>query len=95
MLGSQDTGPHGGGIGVIGVRIPTAEDDVIEIGQGHEFADQRIAVVGPLPEPNVTHLRERADRGRLAGASCEHTRVQGGGDCPHTGGEDSQPTGRR
>ena len=95
VLGAEDTGSHRRRIGVVGIRVPASEDDVVEIGERHELPDQRIAVVGPLTEPDVTHLGQRADRGRLTGAGRQDSGVQRGGDGPHSGGEDSQPAGGR
>ncbi len=90
VLGSENAGTHRRRICVIGIRVPASEHDVIEIGERHELPDQRVAVVGSLAEADVTHLRQRTDRGRLAGPGSEDSGIQGGGDGPHTGGENSQ-----
>jgi hypothetical protein len=51
------SGP-GGFKGVRADGIPAAEDEVTEIGQGHELTDERVAVLFPLAQTNVGELAE-------------------------------------
>ena len=48
-------------VGVVGEGVPGAEDDVVEVCERDEVADQRRAVFGALAEADGAHLGERAD----------------------------------
>ncbi len=48
----EHAGMHRGGVGVVGDRIPGAEDDVIEGGERDEVLDQRRAPLGALAQPD-------------------------------------------
>jgi hypothetical protein len=62
----QHTRLLGGGVRVVGNRIPRAEHDVVEIGEWNEVLDQRRPIVGALAKADRRHLRERSDRLRVA-----------------------------
>ena len=57
----EHAGAAGRDVGVVRERIPRAEDDVVEIGEGHELLDQRSAAIGALAETDGVHLGEAAD----------------------------------
>ena len=59
-LADQHLRPLGHLQGVFAVQVPRAEAQIVEIRQRHEVADQRGAIVGPLPEPTSPS----ADAGR-------------------------------
>jgi hypothetical protein len=49
VLGLEHPGPHGRGVGVLGVGIPAAEDQFVELGDRDEVLDERVAVSVRLP----------------------------------------------
>jgi hypothetical protein len=80
-------------VGVVSYRIPGAEDQLVDAGQGHEVPDQRRAGVGPLAEANGAHLSQRAD-----GLSQTALRQLDAGDegrshRAEANGEDAHPAG--
>ena len=78
MAGIEHAGFEGRLVGVVGEEIPTGKDQVVEIRQGNEVLDLRNALVGSLAEPDGSHLRERADRGRGSAADRFNARNHGG-----------------
>ena len=48
-------------VGRVRDRVPGAEYQLVETGQGHEVADERHPFLGPFAEPDGAHLAERAD----------------------------------
>ena len=61
LVAVEDAAADGGLVGVVGDRVPGAEDEVVEARQGHEVLDQRRAVFGALAEADGAHLGQRAD----------------------------------
>src|SRR5438105_9287764 len=53
---------HRRGVGVVRNRVPGREDQVLQIGEGHEVLDLGTALLGALAQPNGSHLRQRSDR---------------------------------
>src|SRR5690606_24801455 len=83
----------GGLEGVRGDGVPTPEHEVVEVGEGDEVADARVATLVALTEADVRHLRERSDRRGEPGTYGENSRIRGGGHCAHPGGEDPETAG--
>ena len=59
-----------------------------------EIADQGIAILAPLAQPNVRDLRERPDRHRVPAARRQHTGDEGRGHGAETRGENPELSGR-
>jgi hypothetical protein len=82
-------------VGGVRDRIPRAEDQLVETGQGHEVANERHSVVGPLAEADGAQLGERADGLGKAAPDQLDTGDDGrrhGAEADH---EDAQPAGGR
>src|SRR5438445_5037327 len=62
LVAIQDSRLHCGGVGVVRNRIPGREDQVLRLGEGHEFLDLGTPLLGALTEPDGPHLRKRSDR---------------------------------
>ena len=73
--------------------VPAAEDDVVQFGQGREFADEGVAVALPVAETDVGHLADRSDRGRQASTGGDDTCDEGGGHSAHSRGQDPEAAG--
>ena len=41
--------------------VPSAENEIVELGQWHEVFDQRYTIVGSFAQTNGSHLRQTAD----------------------------------
>ena len=74
-------------------RVPAAEDQVVQAGQGNELPYKRVAVLVAVAEADMGHLADRADRGGEAIAGSDHAGDEGGGHGAHSGGEDSEASG--
>ena len=79
-----------GRVRVVRNRIPRAEHDVVEAGERDEVLDQRRALVGALAEADRRHLRERADRLRVAAANALDAGHERRGDGAEAGREDAE-----
>ncbi len=66
---------------------------IVEVGERHEIADERVAALLAPAQADVGHLGERADRGGETLAHRDDTRIGGGGDGTHSGGEDAESAG--
>ena len=88
--GVEHAGPHGGGVGVVGVRVPGAEDDLVEGGQGHEVLDAGDVVVGALADADGAELGEGADGDGLAPLGQLDAGDQRGGDGAEADAEDAE-----
>ena len=67
LVAVEHAGVARGRVGVVRHRVPGAEDEVLQIRQGHEVPDERRPALGALAQPDGPHLGERADRlGRAA-----------------------------
>ena len=86
----EDTGVDGGVVGVGLVRVPGAEDDVVEVGERDEVLDQRHVVVGALAEADGAHLRERADGVAFAALGELDAGDERGGDGAEADAEDPE-----
>ena len=73
--------------------IPAAEDNVVQFGQRHELADERVAVLAATTQADVGHLADRSDRSGQAVAGGDHACDEGGCHCAHTGGEYPEAAG--
>src|SRR5205807_2496841 len=62
LVAIQDSRLHCGGVGVVRNRVPGREDQVLQLGEGHEFLDLGTPLLGALTEPDGPHLRKRSDR---------------------------------
>ncbi len=60
--------------GVVGNRVPGAEDQVVQRRQRHEVLDQRLPLVGALAQTDGLHLADRAERLRQPAAHRLHPR---------------------
>jgi hypothetical protein len=61
LVAVQHSRPERGGIGIVRNRVPGAEDQVLERGQGDEVTDEWSALLATLAEPDGTHLGDRTD----------------------------------
>ena len=87
---------HRGVVGVVGDRIPGAEDEVVEAGERDEVPDQRRAVFGALAEADGAHLGERADGLAAAAAGVLDAGDERRGDGAEADEEDAEAAlGRR
>ena len=85
-----------GGLKSIGANgIPAAEHKVAEIGQRHELADERVAVLVTFTQSDVGELAERANGDGMAVAGGDNASNESGGDGAHTGGENPKAAGGR
>ena len=89
----EHAGGAGGLEGVGADRVPAAEDEVVELGEGHELLDPGVAVVLALAEADVGELAERADGGGVAGPGGQDAGDEGGGHGAHAGGEHPEAAG--
>ena len=64
-------------VGVVGEEVPTGEDQIFEIRQGHEVLDLGHALVGSFAEPDRPHLSEGPDRSRESASNSLDTRDHG------------------
>jgi hypothetical protein len=82
----QHPGVKGRGMRIIGHRIPGTENQIIQCCQGDELPNQRRALLGPLAQPNGTHLGDRSDGASGSAADVLHPGDERGGNCaqPHT-----------
>ncbi len=69
LVAVEDAAADGGLVGVVGDRVPGAEDEVVEAGQRHKVPDQRHAVFRALAEADGAALGERPDG--LGGAATQ------------------------
>ena len=90
VLVVEDTRLAGGLVGVVAVDVPSRELELVQAGQGHELADARRAVVGPLAETDGPHLGEAADRPREPLADGLHARDEGRRHRAHAREQDAQ-----
>jgi hypothetical protein len=81
--GLENAGVHRGFVRVVLEDVPSAEDEVVEPGERNEILDQGRAVVGALAEPDRPHLREGAERLRVAAPDRLDPRVEGRRDGAH------------
>src|SRR5256884_9105960 len=65
---------------IVGNRIPGGEDQILQIGEGHELLDFRAPLLGALPEADGAYLRQRADRQSGAPAHVLDARDERRGD---------------
>src|SRR5260370_397608 len=86
----QHPGFTGRGIHVVLERVPAGEDQVIEIGQRHEFFDFGEPPLGTLAQPDRSHLGEGTDRATKAFTDRLDSGNEGGGDRAHAGNHHSQ-----
>src|SRR5690606_37066954 len=80
---------------IIRDRVPRAEDQILERRQRHEVLDLRLPALRPLPQPDVTHLRQGADRLPQPATNQLDTCDERRSNRAQTRREDPEPTGRR
>jgi hypothetical protein len=95
QLGAQDARLRGGGIRVVGNRVPSTEDQIFEAGEGHEVLDQRVAPLFAAAEADVGHLGQRPGRGCALRADGQHPGHERGGDGTEAGREHAEAAGGR
>jgi hypothetical protein len=81
---------HRGVIGVVLENVPSAENDIVEPGEGDEVLYQGHAVFGALAEADRPHLGERAVRLRIAAPDRLDSRVEGRRDGTHPRRENAE-----
>ena len=86
----EHAGVHGRLIRRIGNRIPSPEDDVVELRERDKVLDERAASIGALAEANRRHLGQRADRHREPATHALNTGDERGGDGAETRREDGE-----
>ena len=77
-------------VGIVGVDVPPAEDDVVEPRDRHQLVDARAAVVGALAEAHGAHLGQAPHRLRQTLADGLHAGHERRGHRPHPGEKDAQ-----
>ncbi len=90
VVAVQHAGLEGGFVGVVGDRVPGAEDELVEPGQRHELVDQRRLALGTFAEANGAHLRQRADRLRGAAPGVLDAGDEGRGNGAEPGEQHSE-----
>ena len=70
--------------------IPAREDQVFELSDRRQVLDQRRVVVGPLAQPDRSHLRHRSNRLGKSSANCFYSGDQRGRHRAHAGNHDSK-----
>jgi hypothetical protein len=95
LVAVEHAGLDRGGVGVVGYRVPGAEHEVVERGEGNEVADQWGPVLGALAEPDRPHLRERADRVSAPAPDVLDPGDERRRDRPEADAEDPEPPFRR
>ena len=72
-------GIHGSLEGILRINIPTAKDDIVELGQRHDVGIVQIAFLFAAPYPYFVILCHAADRLGQALSRHEHARHERGG----------------
>src|SRR5262249_20826026 len=57
----DDAGSPRRGVAVVLEDVPSPEDQVVQTGERHDVGDARGTALGPLTEPDGSHLRERSN----------------------------------
>ena len=86
---------HRGLVGVVRDRVPSAEDELVELREGNEVSYERRLVVGALAEPNRGHLGDRPDGLSCAAPYVLDTRDERRRDSPKTNEKDAKLALRR
>jgi hypothetical protein len=92
----EDPSPTGGGEGVVWKRVPGAEVELVEGGEGYQVADARDPLLVPAAQAHRPELGERPDRLTRAGPDRLDSGDQGRPDGAQAHAEHGEmPLGRR
>ena len=90
VLGLEHLGIDGSLVGVLGIGVPRAEDDVVELGQRHNVAIVQVLLLRATSDTDLVVLGHGSHRLGEALANHQHTRHKGSGDGAATYNHDAE-----
>ena len=90
VLGLEHLGIDGSLVGVLGIGVPRAEDDVVELGQLHDIAIVQVLLLRATSDTDLVVLGHGSHRLGEALANHQHSRHKGRGDGAATYNHDAE-----